>query len=52
MKILTLISERWGIILVEGLVKEQKEALLAQTLVPKNCIHAEAPKLNSDFISS
>ncbi|KAI5636735.1 hypothetical protein NE865_10561 [Phthorimaea operculella] len=50
-KIPSEISERWGKILVDGLAKEQKEALLAKMLVPENFIMAKAPKLNPEVAS-
>ncbi|KAJ2949382.1 hypothetical protein O0L34_g15294 [Tuta absoluta] len=50
-KIPSEISERWGKILVEGLAKEQKEALLTKMLVPENFIMAKAPKLNPEVAS-
>lgn len=42
------ISKRWGKILVEGLEKEQKEALFKQMLMPENFQLAYAPKLNAE----
>lgn len=45
------ISERLGKILVEGLAKEQKEALMTKTLIPENFQLAKAPKLNGEVVS-
>ncbi|KAL4718551.1 hypothetical protein ACJJTC_003394 [Scirpophaga incertulas] len=42
------ISERLGKILIEGLTKEQKEALLTKILIPENFQMARAPKLNAE----
>lgn len=40
-----------GKILVEGLAKGQKEALIAKTLIPENFQLAKAPKLNAEVAS-
>lgn len=45
--ILKEISERWGKIL-DGLVKEQKEALGEKLLIPENFLLIRAPKLNPE----
>lgn len=50
-KIPSEISERLGKILVEGLAKGQKEALIAKTLIPENFQLAKAPKLNAEVAS-
>ncbi|KAL4716492.1 hypothetical protein ACJJTC_015920 [Scirpophaga incertulas] len=47
-KIPVEISERLGKILIEGLTKEQKEALLTKILIPENFQMARAPKLNAE----
>lgn len=47
-KIPNEISERWGKILVDGLGKDHKEAILGKMLVPENFLLARAPKLNPE----
>lgn len=42
------ISERWGKILLDGLVKEQKEALRDKMLIPENFLLVRAPRLNPE----
>lgn len=42
------ISERWGKILLDGLAKEQKEALRDKMLIPENFLLARAPGLNPE----
>lgn len=43
------ISERWGKILLDGLAKEQKEALKDKMLIPENFLLVRAPKLNPEI---
>ncbi|CAG9790316.1 unnamed protein product [Diatraea saccharalis] len=44
-------SEHWGRILVEGLVKEQKKALFAKTLILENFTLPKASRLNPEVAS-
>lgn len=43
------ISKRWGRIIVEGMTKEAKEALLQKVLIPENFQLTKAPKLNLEI---
>ncbi|XP_063823052.1 uncharacterized protein LOC135072982 [Ostrinia nubilalis] len=43
------ISKRWGRIIVEGMTKEAKEAILQKILIPENFKLAKAPKLNQEI---
>ncbi|XP_047036392.1 uncharacterized protein LOC124642121 [Helicoverpa zea] len=43
------ISKRWGRILVEGLTREAKEAIMKATLTPENFTLSKAPKLNLEM---
>ncbi|KOB51997.1 Uncharacterized protein OBRU01_25998 [Operophtera brumata] len=45
------ISERWGKILLDGLVKEQKEAVKENMVIPKNFLLVQAPKLNPEEVA-
>lgn len=51
MKIPDELAERWGKILLDGLAKEQKEALRGKMLVPENFTLARAPLLNPEVAS-
>lgn len=42
------ISERWGKILLDGLAKEQKDALRDKMLIPENFLLVRAPRLNPE----
>ncbi|KAJ2940810.1 hypothetical protein O0L34_g10059 [Tuta absoluta] len=50
-KVPSEISKRWGEILVDGLAKEQKEALAEKMLIPENFLLARAPKLNPEVVA-
>lgn len=43
------IAERWGRILVNGLIKEQKQEILEKTLIPENFVLLKAPQLNPEI---
>lgn len=43
------IAKRWGRVLVEGLTKETRDAIIKKTLIPENFDISKAPKLNLEI---
>ncbi|KAL0821282.1 hypothetical protein ABMA28_005882 [Loxostege sticticalis] len=46
------LAQRWDPILKKGLLKEAKDKLLKEYLVPENCTLLQAPKLNSEVAAA
>lgn len=46
------LAQRWNSVLKKGLLKETKDKLLKEYLVPENCTLLQAPKLNSEIAAA